>query len=94
MEKFLDKNGLITYTNKMKEYINSKVGTSSSDWNDLENRPFYDGRIALAEISKTLYSYYHDDSRGNGISLNSGSLFGFFLSGYRTKNLSSYLTSS
>jgi hypothetical protein len=29
MEKFLDKNGLITYTNKMKEYINSKCSALS-----------------------------------------------------------------
>lgn len=90
MEKFLDKNGLITYTNKMKEYINSKVGTLSSDWNDLENRPFYDGRTALAEISKTLYSYYHDDSRGDGVSLNSGNHYNVTYDGVLYENLTPY----
>lgn len=50
MSKFLDSNGLVTYTNKMKEYINSKVENSRSDWNEndpdsvnyIVNRPFHD----------------------------------------------------
>ena len=36
-EKYLDKQGLISYTSKMKEYINSKVESFKPDWNEVDN---------------------------------------------------------
>ena len=55
MDKYLDKQGLISYTSKMKEYIDSKVSSSSGGAANIGtlSRTLPDSIVDFVEISPT-----------------------------------------